>query len=204
MYRRPLLTFYMKAPPRTGKRGTDFRQSPNNRDIRDSALFDALLRDVQARQEMIRDLLVDDEDDFETLDFVGSIRLNQGVAHAVDSISRVLTFDPLLERWGNADKLFRQLKVAAETAGVFVLLMSNLGSHHSTISADVFRGFAIADTIAPFVVIKAKDARAARAFSLIHELAHVRSILNCNTSMLWFRGSCLTDVVLGSGVGMNL
>ncbi|MCY4289513.1 MAG: ImmA/IrrE family metallo-endopeptidase [Aestuariivita sp.] len=172
VYRRPLLTFYMKAPPRTGIRGTDFRQFPNNRAIRDNALLDALLRDVRTRQEMIRDMLVD-ENDFETLDFVGSIGMNQGVAHAVDSISRVLRFDPLLERRGNADRLFKQLRGAAETAGVFVLLMSNLGSHHSTISAEVFRGFTIADTVAPFVVINAKDARAARAFTLIHELAHI-------------------------------
>ena len=37
----------------------------------------------------------------------------------------------------------------------------------------MFRGFAIADVVAPFVVINGKDAQPARAFTLIHELAHI-------------------------------
>ena len=51
--------------------------------------------------------------------------------------------------------------------------MGNLGSHHSDLEVDVFRGFAIADTVAPFVVINEKDSRAAWAFTLLHELAHI-------------------------------
>jgi Zn-dependent peptidase ImmA (M78 family) len=58
-------------------------------------------------------------------------------------------------------------------ARVFVLLIGDLGSHHSTVSEKVFRGFAIADPIAPLVVINDQDARAARSFTLIHELAHI-------------------------------
>ena len=36
-----------------------------------------------------------------------------------------------------------------------------------------FRGFALADAVAPFVVINDNDAVPARAFTLLHELAHV-------------------------------
>jgi Zn-dependent peptidase ImmA (M78 family) len=56
---------------------------------------------------------------------------------------------------------------------VFVLVLGDLGSHHTSIGANVFRGFAIADKVAPFAVINGKDARSARAFTLIHELAHI-------------------------------
>lgn len=172
VYKRPLLAFYMATPPRTGPRVTDFRQSPDARGTRANAMLDALLRDVRARQETVRDMLTE-EDDFEPLVFVGSITVEQGVDHAVAEISRVLEFDPLATRRGDANALFKLLRAAAEAAGVFVLVLGDLGSHHSTIPADVFRGFAIADRIAPFVVINAKDARPARAFTLIHELAHV-------------------------------
>lgn len=172
VYRRPLLTFYMAEPPRAAPRGTDFRQSPDTRGLRANAMLDALLRDVRARQETIRDMLKD-EDDFEPLDFVGSVTVAQGVPHAVTVISRVLDFDPLAPRRGDAEALFKRLREATEAAGVFVLVLGDLGSHHSAIPASVFRGFAIADKIAPFVVINAKDARPARAFTLIHELAHV-------------------------------
>lgn len=37
----------------------------------------------------------------------------------------------------------------------------------------MFRGFALADELAPFVVINDNDAEAARPFTLIHELAHI-------------------------------
>ena len=66
-----------------------------------------------------------------------------------------------------------KLRAAAEACGVFVLVLGNLGSHHTAIAASVFRGFAIADDIAPFVVINSSDARPARAFTLMHELAHI-------------------------------
>ena len=37
----------------------------------------------------------------------------------------------------------------------------------------MFRGFALADGLVPFVVINDNDAEAARPFTLIHELAHI-------------------------------
>jgi Zn-dependent peptidase ImmA (M78 family) len=51
--------------------------------------------------------------------------------------------------------------------------MGNLGSHHTAIDVEAFRGFALADTIAPFVVINDQDHRSAWSFTLIHELAHL-------------------------------
>jgi Zn-dependent peptidase ImmA (M78 family) len=53
------------------------------------------------------------------------------------------------------------------------MLIGNLGSHHSAIPVEVFRGFAIADRIAPFIVINDGDAKAAWSFTLLHELAHL-------------------------------
>jgi len=172
VYSRPLLVFYMAEPPRTGPRGKDFRQTPDTRTVRENAMLDALLRDVRVRQETVRDMLAD-EDGFEPPAFVGSVTMERGVGHAVDTISRVLDFDPSATRPGDAASLFRQLRKAAEAAGVFVLVLGDLGSHRSAIPASVFRGFAIADAVAPFAVINARDAQPARAFTLIHELAHI-------------------------------
>ncbi|WP_299813050.1 XRE family transcriptional regulator [uncultured Jannaschia sp.] len=172
VYRRPLLTFYLQEPPRVGPYGTDFRQTPEKRGAKANGLLNALLRDVRARQETVRDIL-EEEDDYRQLAFVGSVRIEQGVANAVHAISTTLGFDPTAIRTGNADALFKRLRAAAEEAGVFVLVLGDLGNHHSTVDASVFRGFAIADDVAPFVVINAKDAKPARSFTLIHELAHV-------------------------------
>jgi Zn-dependent peptidase ImmA (M78 family) len=65
------------------------------------------------------------------------------------------------------------LRTCAEEIGVFVLLISNLGSHHSTIPVEAFRGFVIADPIAPFVVINDQDAKTAWSFTLVHEIVHL-------------------------------
>jgi hypothetical protein len=63
-----------------------------------------------------------------------------------------------------ADDFFKQLRTATETLGVFVLLVGDLGSYHSALSEEVFRGFALADPVAPFIVINDHDARTARSF----------------------------------------
>ena len=68
---------------------------------------------------------------------------------------------------------FSALRAATERAGIFVLLMGNLGTHHTDIDAREFRGFALADNVAPFIVINEKDSRATWSFTLLHELAHV-------------------------------
>ena len=77
VYRRPLLTFYMKQPPVKGDRGEDFRQTTGNVSRRDNSLLDALLRDIRARQEMVKSLLEDEEETRE-LAFVGSAAIDRG------------------------------------------------------------------------------------------------------------------------------
>lgn len=174
VYKRPLLTFYLSEPPRKGDRGQDFRQTPEARGSRDNGMLDALLRDVKARQEMVRDILLDD-DNFTRPDFVGSAHMQDGVSVVVQRMADRLGFDhtDISLRKGDSGDLFGRLRKAAEAIGVFVLVLGDLGSYRTTITAKVFRGFAIADDIAPFVVINGKDARPARAFTLIHELAHI-------------------------------
>ncbi len=53
-YRRPLLTFYLEAPPTRADRGEDFRTLPNAVDPSQNAIVDALVRNIKARQEIVR------------------------------------------------------------------------------------------------------------------------------------------------------
>lgn len=174
VYRRPLLTFYLDEPPRVAPRGEDFRTMPFAVPPRESAKLDALLRDIRARQDMVKSVL-EDEDDAQPLAFVGSVAMPRGVPFVVESIAAKLGYQRSREprNSGTAEDLFKELRMRAERVGVFVLLVGDLGSHHSSISERVFRGFAIADPIAPFIVINDQDATTARAFTLIHELAHI-------------------------------
>ena len=172
-YRRPLLTFYMSAPPRKGDRGQDFRTLPEDYSDTDEALLDALIRDVKARQSMVRALL-EDEEDTKPLPFVGSMRMRQGVSAVLSSIRETIQIDVAEFRAEHsASDAFTLLRNRVEAAGIFVLLIGNLGSYHTAIDLEVFRGFALADDIAPFVIINDQDAHSAWSFTLLHELAHV-------------------------------
>lgn len=172
-YRRSLVTFYLPAPPPKGDRGQDFRTLPTDRPAEADALLDVLVRDVTGRQQLVRSILEDDEE-AEGLAFVAAGRVERGVGAAVSALKEFLNFN--LEEFRaqkNGEQAFAHLRATVERAGVFVLLIGNLGSHHSTIGVDTFRGFSIADKIAPFIVINDQDAPVAWSFSLLHELTHI-------------------------------
>jgi Zn-dependent peptidase ImmA (M78 family)/transcriptional regulator with XRE-family HTH domain len=171
-YRRPLVTFYMSAPPRKGDRGEDFRNIPD-RHTEAEALVDALVRDIRARQSMVRAVLVDEEE-AKPLPFIGSMNMGDGVGAVLASIRKIIRIElSEFRAQASPESAFALLRSRVEAAGVFVLLMGNLGSHHSAINVEAFRGFALADDIAPFVVLNDQDARSAWSFTLIHELAHL-------------------------------
>lgn len=171
-YRRSLLTLYLAAPPAKGDRGQDFRTLPQQQ-TPNEPLVDALVRDIRTRQSTVRSVLEDDPD-LRPLGFVGSMTMNQGVAAVARSIQQTLDFDvDAFRDEDNADEAFAYLRNKTEVAGVFVLLIGNLGSHHTDLDVSAFRGFALADNLAPFVVINDHDARSAWSFTLLHELAHL-------------------------------
>ena len=173
-YRRPLITFYLPAPPRRGERGEDFRSQAGTVSARDNATLDALVRDVRARQQMLREVLEESEDGAEQLPFVGSARIADKSGNVAEAIRTLLgvTKDQQRRSRGST-QLFALLRSAAERAGIYILLLGDVGSYHSDIGEDVFRGFALADDLVPFIVINDNDAEAARPFTLIHELAHI-------------------------------
>lgn len=176
-YRRPLTTFYRHNPPPAGDRGEDFRSLPGPVSAEESALLDALLRDLRARQNMVRSILMDGED-ASHLSFVNSLLLTETVSSAAQHVRQTLKINttgghgPGHEQ-NSPDSLFSDLRRRIEDLGVFVILAGNLGSYHTNISEKVFRGFAITDDIAPFIVINPQEAKTARSFTLIHELVHI-------------------------------
>jgi Zn-dependent peptidase ImmA (M78 family) len=169
-YRRPLLVFYLSQPPKTGDRGQDFRTLPGQ--DRYNPELDALIRDIKGRQGLVRSILEDEET--ERLRFVGSATMDVPVAELATRIAEAFRFSLAAFRAEkNADAAFGYLRSQIEAAGVFVLLLGNLGSHHTNIPLEIFRGFAIADPLAPMIVINDQDAKAAWSFTAIHEVVHL-------------------------------
>ena len=163
-YRRPLVTFYLEELPRKSSHGADFRTLSGDGLAVQDTLVQALLREIVAKQDLVRVQL--EEDDAEEIDFIGSKSLESG-QHAV------LTTLEAVVKGINQKSEFNALRDAVERLGVFVLLQGDLGSHHTDIDTDVFRGFALADRLAPFIVINDNDARTAWSFTLLHEVVHL-------------------------------
>ena len=172
-YHRPLLTFYLSKPPKQGDLGTDFRTLRDAPPASDAALVYALVRDIRARQGMVRAVLEDD-DEAEPMPFVGSHRLEDGRSAVLESLQALVGVDSAAyRRQPNTTAAFNLLRRCVEGKGVFVLLKGDIGNYLTAIDTAAFRGFSVADTVAPFIVINDQDAKAAWSFTLLHEAVHL-------------------------------
>lgn len=172
-YHQPLLVFYLSEPPKKDDRGEDFRTLPQRtQDRKGNARLDLLMRDIKAAQSLVMQLL--EEEGHEPLRFVNSASVSQSVEVLAHDIAATLNFDlqSFREKRSIRDA-FAYLRERIESKGIFVLLKSDLGSHHTTIPVEVFRGFVFADPLAPFIVINRRDAVAAWSFTALHETVHL-------------------------------
>ena len=174
-YRRPVLTFFLKSTPRKTSRMADFRTVGDSlvKPEGNSAEFAAFIREVEALHGDIHDLCK--QKGAAPLPFVGSVSAEEDDVNTVAAFMRRLINLSVKEqrRIRSKEAFFSVLRGKFEEAGIFVLQMGNLGSYHTNIPPDVFRGLAISDPIAPLIVINHTDAQAAKLFSLLHELVHI-------------------------------
>ncbi len=175
VYRVPVVAFYLDTKPRKGDHGEDYRTIPEKSD--DSianAHLAILLSNVKARQSITRDLL--EEEDAEPLQFVSSASTRMGVERVAHSIVKTTGFNlqEYRRRPSQPHFAFNYLRSCIQSIGIFVLLMSDLGHPQTTtIPVSTFRGFAIADDIAPYIVINRRDDKRAQSFTALHEVAHL-------------------------------
>ena len=116
--------------------------------------------------------------------FVGSVTTNTPVETAAAAMRDVLGFQMEARRgcstWADA---LRQFIAQAEAAGTLVMCSGVVENNtRRKLDPDEFRGFAIADPLAPLVFINGADTKSAQMFTLAHELAHI-----------WLGASALTD-----------
>jgi len=171
-YHRPFMVFYLEKPPEKSNRGEDFRTLPQNYSESSNALVDALVRDVLVRQSIVKSAIEDD--DYQELSFVGSADTKNGIKYLAHSISNSISFDlDKFRKQPTADEAFKYLRELVEKQDIFVLILGNLGSWHTNINVNLFRGFTASDNIAPFIVINENDSKSAWCFTLLHEMTHL-------------------------------
>ena len=179
----PVGFLFLEEPPDEQVPIPDFRTMGDVAISRPSPdLLDTIFQ-CQQRQEWYRTFAQVNRED--PVDAIGSLTTATAVVSAAATMREALGFavDERGSTWADA---LRRLVDQAEELGVLVMINGVVGSDtHRKLDPREFRGFALADPLAPVVFVNGADSKAAQIFTLAHELAH-----------LWLGESALSDADL--------
>jgi len=178
----PVGFLFLKDPPIERIPIPDFRTVGNTHIPHPSPDLLDTVYICQQRQEWYRDFVRSIGE--EPLPFVASVASTNNVEESAASIRHALGFDvkerSQMPTWTDALRRFIE---QADSLGVLVMVSGVVGSNNKRkLDPDEFRGFALADNLAPLVFINGSDTKAAQMFTLAHELAHI-----------WLGQSALSD-----------
>jgi len=125
-------------------------------------------------------------------DFVSSVTTQISPELVAAEIRAKLDFEVTARAtFARSDALRRILIDRIENLGVLVMVNGIVGSNtHRKLNPDEFRGFALADRLAPLIFVNGVDTMSAQIFTLFHELGHI-----------WLGKSALSDAALASEHG---
>lgn len=132
---------------------------------------------MMARQEWMRNYFL--HEGYAPIDFVGSYA---GAPLVEKTRGRIVSdlhdFLSLGESWAASCKTvaeaLKTLKDRVETAGVSVAINGVVNDNtHRVLKTDEFRGFVLADSMAPIIFVNGRDTKSAQIFTLVHELCHL-------------------------------
>ena len=173
-YKRPLIYFYLDSIPHEDTALEDFRSFSNTfpKKEKDEALLRALIRDIKLKQNLVSNVL--EEEEAEPFSLPCKIDINYRRQDAAALIIDEMKFHT--EEYRNTRTItesFEYLRSKIEATGIFVLLLGDLGSCHTRIETETFRGIASDSKFAPFIVINNYDAKVNWLFTLLTELVHL-------------------------------
>lgn len=182
----PIGYFFLPEPPVEEIPLPDLRTMAGARLKRPSPNMLDTIYLCQQRQEWYREYALSMGES--PLDFVGSARITNDVVDVATGIRERLGFDvserQKLKAWHEA---LRYFIARADEAKILVMVNSVVENNTTRrLDPEEFRGFAIADDIAPLVFINGADTKAGQMFTLAHELAHI-----------WLGESALSDPKVG-------
>ena len=180
--RTPVGLLFLEEPPTESVPIPDFRTIANVHVRHPSPDLLETIYLCQQRQDWYREFALSMHEP--ALDFVGSASLEDDIVEVASSMRHLLGFD-LEERRGLATwtDALRRFIGRADALGVLVMASGVVGSNNRRrLEPREFRGFALADPLAPLIFINAADTKAAQMFTLAHELAH-----------LWLGQSAVSD-----------
>jgi Zn-dependent peptidase ImmA (M78 family) len=169
----PIGYLFLPEPPEERVPIPDFRTVSGRHARRPSPDLLETIYICQQRQEWYRDFARSMGDG--ALAFVGCAQITDDVVKTAKAIRDALDFDLDSQReLPNWSEALRRFIEQADEAGILVMCSGVvLNNNRRGLAPDEFRGFALADDLAPVIFINGADTKAAQMFTLAHELAHV-------------------------------
>ena len=179
----PIGFFFLPEPPAESVPISDFRTIGNMYLGHPSPDLLETIYICQQRQEWYHNFARSMRE--EPLSIVGTADLKDNIVATAAEIRHALNFDIEERRqiptWTEALRCFIE---QADDFGVMVMVSGVVGNNnYRKLDPEEFRGFALADDLAPLVFINGADTKAAQMFTLAHELVH-----------LWLGKSALSDI----------
>lgn len=186
----PFGLLFLPEPPVEAVPIPDMRTIGNAEVSQPSAdLLDTIYM-CQTRQDWYRTYL--QENGAAGPEFVGSATTDTSSMLVAEQMRSLLGFEPA-ERstFSSGEDALRRLIDRIEHIGVLVMVSGIVGGNtHRQLDPEEFRGFALADPLAPLIFVNGADTKAAQIFTMIHELAHI-----------WLGRSALSDADMASRDG---
>ncbi len=169
----PLGVFFLPEPPQQDLPIPDFRTMGVTPFEQPSPDLLETIYICQQRQEWYREYMQIHKMDLPG--FVDRAAINDDILSTADDIRTTLNFDLEQRRqartWTDALRLFVE---QVENQGILVMASGVVGcNNYRKLDPEEFRGFVLVDKFAPLIFINANDTKAAKMFTLAHELAHV-------------------------------
>jgi len=164
---------FLQAPPQEPVPIPDFRTIASAGVERPSPDLLDTVYICQQRQEWYRTYAQSIQE--EPVAFIGSASVEDDMAEVASAMRDTLGFGlEARQQYSSWTAALSGLSERAEITGVLVMVSGVVGSNtHRVLDPQEFRGFALADPIAPLVFLNGADTKAAQIFTLAHELAHL-------------------------------
>ncbi|WP_369248065.1 ImmA/IrrE family metallo-endopeptidase [Streptomyces sp. R41] len=183
----PIGLLFLPQPPEESVPIPDMRTLGNRAIVRPSVDLLDTIYSCQSRQEWYRDYA--STHGYPRLEFVGSARTSSNPNEVAAKVRQMLRFGiPERASFTSWQEALRRLIDRIESLGVLVMVNGVVGADtHRKLNPEEFRGFALADPVAPLIFINGADTKAAQIFTMVHELCHI-----------WLGESALSDALMAS------
>lgn len=165
VYRRHFSLFFLPKPPKDFDPLKDFRKLPDKGEAGISPELRLEMRLAQERHQILKELLIDLEEDKFSLGYDFTIHSNP--EDVADNLRARLRVSPQAQmQWKYSNEAYNYWRSALENRGLTVF-------QTGAVPLEEMRGFSISDNYCPTIVVNSKDALNGRLFTLLHEFTHI-------------------------------